>query len=49
MYVLTQKSGHIVWREWWFALTSIVSLQADLYITRKDQVSVVDVVVTNLK
>jgi hypothetical protein len=47
MYALIQKNGHVVWREWWYALTSRVSLWADLYMTRKDQVFVVDVVVIN--
>jgi hypothetical protein len=47
MYSLARKSGHIVLKEWWYALTSRVSLQIDLYMTREDQVFVVDVVVTN--
>ncbi len=36
MYALTQKSGHNVWKEWWYALTSRASLQANLYMTHKD-------------
>jgi hypothetical protein len=30
MYVLTQKSEHVVWREQWYAFTSRVSLCVDL-------------------
>ncbi len=47
MYVLAQKSGHDIWKERWYAFTSKVSLQADLYMTWKDQVFVADVVVTD--
>jgi len=47
MYAFIQENGHVVWREWWYALTSRVSLWTDLYMTRKDQVFIVDVVVTN--
>jgi hypothetical protein len=36
MYTLAQESGHVVWRERWYVLTSRVSLQADLYMTRED-------------
>jgi len=25
MYVLVQESGHVVWKEWWYALTLGVS------------------------
>jgi hypothetical protein len=35
MYALAWKNGHIVWREQWYAFTSRISLQSDLYITRK--------------
>jgi hypothetical protein len=45
MYALVQESGHAVWREHWYAYMSRVSLRADLYMTRKDQVFVVDMVV----
>jgi hypothetical protein len=47
MYALIQKSGHNVWKEWWYALMSKVSLRTNLYMTRKDQVFVADVVVTD--
>jgi hypothetical protein len=47
MYALVCKSGHAVWREWWYALTSRVSLQVDFYMTRENQVFIVDVVVTD--
>jgi hypothetical protein len=45
MYAFIQESGHIVWTEWWYAFTLKVSLQADLYMTRKDHIFIVDVVV----
>jgi hypothetical protein len=45
MYALARKNGHIVWREQWYALTSGISLQFDLYMTRKDQVFIANVVV----
>jgi hypothetical protein len=48
MYALTQENGHIVWKEWWYALTSGTSLQANLYMTHEDHVFVVNVMVTNL-
>jgi len=48
MYALAQENGHVIWREWWYALMSKVSLQPDFYMTLEDQVFVVDVVVTNL-
>ncbi len=48
MYALAQESGHDIWRERWYALTSGVSLRADLYMTRKDQVFIIDVPVINL-
>jgi hypothetical protein len=48
MYFVVQESGHIVWKEQWYALTSRISLRDDLYMTKEVQVFVVDVVVTNL-
>jgi hypothetical protein len=48
MYALARENGHAIWREWWYALMSKVSLQADFYMTLEDQVFVVDVVITNL-
>jgi len=33
--------------KWWYVFTSRVSLQTDLYMTRKDQVFVANVVVIN--
>jgi hypothetical protein len=47
MYTLTQKSGHAIWKKWWYALTSRFSLWTNLYMTQKDHVFVVDVVVIN--
>jgi hypothetical protein len=48
MYAFTQESGHVVWREGWYAFMSKVSLQADLYMSWEDQVFVADVVVIDL-
>jgi hypothetical protein len=47
MYALVQENGHAKWKEWWYAFTLKVSLWTDLYITWKDQVFVVDVVIIN--
>jgi hypothetical protein len=47
MYALIRKSGRVVWKEQWYTFTSTVSLQANLYMTRKDQVFVPNVVVTD--
>jgi hypothetical protein len=35
-YDAIQKSGLDVWREQWYAFTSKISLQANLYMTRED-------------
>jgi len=43
-----QESGHDVWRKQWYTFTSKVSLRANLYMTRKDQVVIVDVMVIGL-
>jgi hypothetical protein len=48
MYTLVRKNGHDVWREWWYALTSKVSLQINMYMNCEDQVFVANVVVTDL-
>jgi hypothetical protein len=48
MYALAWENGHIIWKEWWYAITSRVLLQVNLHMTREDQVFVVDVVVTDL-
>jgi hypothetical protein len=48
MYAFIQKSGHVVWKKRWYALTLGISLQVDLYMTWNDQVFVVDVVVSDL-
>jgi hypothetical protein len=48
MYAFTRESAHAIWRKWWYALMSRVSLWIDLYMTREDQVFIVDVVVINL-
>ncbi len=45
MYAFAQESEHDVWKEWWYALTLRVSLQANFYMTWKDQVFVANVVV----
>jgi len=47
MYPLARKSGHTIWKEQWYALTSKVSLQGDLYMTQEDWVFVANVVVIN--
>jgi hypothetical protein len=47
MYALARKNEHAIWKEQWYALTSGVSLQVDIYMTWEDQVFVVNVVVTN--
>jgi hypothetical protein len=47
MYVLIFKNEHIVWRESWYILMSRVSLQANFYMTREDQIFIADVMVTN--
>jgi hypothetical protein len=47
MYAFAQKSGHNVWKEQWSTFTSRVSLQANLYMTPKNQVFVTNVVVTD--
>jgi hypothetical protein len=48
MYALTQKNGHVVWREQWYALTSKASLQVDLYMICEDHVFIATVVVIDL-
>jgi len=48
MYTLAQENGHVVWKEQWYALTSRISLRANLYMTRKDQVFVTNVMVIDL-
>jgi hypothetical protein len=45
MYAFIQESEHTIWKEWWYAFTLGVSLQAYLYMTRKDHIFIVDVVV----
>jgi hypothetical protein len=45
MYALAIKNGHIVWKEQWYALMLRISLQANIYMIRKNQVFIVDVVV----
>jgi hypothetical protein len=47
MYALVWYDGHDVWKEWWYAFTSEVSLQANLYMIHEDQVFVANVVVMN--
>jgi hypothetical protein len=36
MYALVRESGHVVWREQWYAFTSRASLRVDLYMTYED-------------
>jgi hypothetical protein len=48
MYALAWKSEQATWRKRWYALTSRVSLRADLYMTWEDHVFIADVVVINL-
>jgi hypothetical protein len=45
MYALAWKNGYIVWKKQWYTFTWRVLLWIDLYITQKDQVFIVDVVV----
>jgi len=45
MYAFVRESGHVVWKEWWYALTLGVSVWINHYITREDQVFIADVVV----
>jgi len=45
MFAFIRKSGHVVWRKRWYAFTLRLSLRVDLYMTRKDQVFVANVVV----
>jgi hypothetical protein len=33
VYAFIQKSGHVVWKEWWYAFMSRISLQANFYMT----------------
>jgi len=47
MYAFVRESGHTIWKKRWYAFTSKISLQADIYMTQEDQVFVVDVVITN--
>jgi len=47
MYALIRESGHAIWKEQWYTLTSRVSLQTNIYMTHEDQVFVVDVMVAN--
>jgi len=37
----------VVWKQWWYNFTLGVSLRANLYMNRKDQVFIANVVVTN--
>jgi hypothetical protein len=48
MYAFVRKNGHVVWKKWWYAFTLRISLQFNLYMTRGNQVFVVDVVDINL-
>jgi hypothetical protein len=48
MYAFIRKSEHIVLREWWYAFTSGVSLEVNVYMNCEDQVFVTNVVVTDV-
>jgi hypothetical protein len=48
MYAFAQESEHAIWKKRWYAFTSKNSLRADLYMIWKDQVFVIDVVVSDL-
>jgi len=48
MYALAKKSGHVLWKEQWYALTLGVSLGANFYMIRKDQLFVIHVVVIDM-
>jgi hypothetical protein len=45
MYVFAWESGHVVWREHWYALMSWVSLRANFYMIGEDHVFVTNMVV----
>jgi hypothetical protein len=45
MYVLVQDNEHAIWKERWYVFMSRALLQVDLYMTRKDQVFVANVIV----
>jgi len=45
MYALIQKNEHVVWKERWYTLMLGVPLWIDLYMTWKDYVFIVDVVI----
>jgi hypothetical protein len=47
MYAFAWESGHTVWKECWYTIMSRVSLQANFYMTREDQIFVTNVVVVN--
>jgi hypothetical protein len=47
MYALTKESGHVVWKEQWYALMLKMSLQVNLYMTQKGHVFVADAMVIN--
>jgi hypothetical protein len=48
MYAPTQENGHVVWKKWWYAFMSKVSLRIYLYMIHEDHVFVTNMVVTNL-
>ncbi len=48
MYALIRENGHTIWRERWYVFKLGVSLKFNLYMIRKDQVFVVDGVITNM-
>jgi hypothetical protein len=48
MHDLVRKNEHNVWRERWYTIMLGVSLQVNFYMTWKDQVFVVNVVVISL-
>jgi hypothetical protein len=49
MYAFIWKSGRNVWRKWWYAFMSKVSLWVNFYMTLVDHVFVANVVVINMR
>jgi hypothetical protein len=42
IYVVTQGSGHTIWNEQWYVITSGVSLQTNLYMIHENKVFIVN-------
>ncbi|KAG6550858.1 hypothetical protein Mapa_007472 [Marchantia paleacea] len=46
VFGMARECGYLTWRERWYALQS-TRVRADLYLVREDQVTMIDVVVTD--